>query len=97
MQDKMRKGRHYAPGPNKPNTPSGRKHWARRHPEWVHRGPKNQGAANPKAKLTEDMVRVMRERYAAGGCTQDELAKKYGVRQGTVTKIINGQLWASVK
>lgn len=36
----------------------------------------------------------MRRRYFSREAKQDELAREYGIRQGTVSKIISGQTWS---
>lgn len=46
-------------------------------------------------KLTADMVRELRARYAAGE-TQVALAKCFGVCQASVSEIINRDTWAHV-
>lgn len=51
------------------------------------------GAANPRAKLTEEQVREIRLRYAAGGVSQDALAAGYGVSQVAVSHIVRGLTW----
>lgn len=44
-------------------------------------------------KLNEETVQYVRRRYAQGGITQTELAKRVGSTQQTVSKIINNKLW----
>ena len=48
----------------------------------------NRRSPKPK-KLTDDAVRALRARYAAGGVTQQALADEYGVTQGVVSNIVN--------
>lgn len=45
------------------------------------------------ATLTQAQIDGIRQRYAAGGVTQYQLAAKYGVRQSTISRIINGVRW----
>ena len=52
-------------------------------------GPKNSRAA----KLTAGQVIAIREQYAAGGCTQADLCRHYGVSVIQIGRIINGQSW----
>ena len=42
-------------------------------------------------KLTEAQVVEVREKYLAGGITQQELADEYGKDQPTISRIINGR------
>lgn len=51
------------------------------------------GIANNKARLTASTVRAIRERYAAGGVTQCQLAREYGVTQAHISAIIRSQSW----
>ena len=46
------------------------------------------GAANPNAKLSDDLVMAIRKEYAAGGIRQTDLAAKYGIGQSQVSRII---------
>lgn len=46
------------------------------------------GSSNSRAKLDEDQVREIRRLYAAGGVTQAELARAFGVSTGLVSMII---------
>lgn len=54
------------------------------------------GEAKVGAKLTEDAVREIRRRYAAGGCTHRGLASEYGVTHCIIGKVIRGVDWAGV-
>lgn len=42
------------------------------------------------AKLSHGQVAEIRDRYAAGGITQYQLADEYGVHQATICEIVNG-------
>jgi hypothetical protein len=42
----------------------------------------------PARVLTSADVREIRSQYAGGGITQNDLGLKYGVSQGTVSRII---------
>jgi hypothetical protein len=46
-----------------------------------------------RAKLTEEDVREIRRRYAAGGVTQRALADEFGVKSETVGNAISGRTW----
>jgi hypothetical protein len=51
------------------------------------------GERSGAAKLTEDQVRAIRRRYAAGDVTQTALAREYGIRQATVSAIVLNRVW----
>jgi hypothetical protein len=44
-------------------------------------------------KLTDEEAAEISERYAAGGCTQTELAREYGVSQPLVSAIVNCRVY----
>ena len=48
------------------------------------------------AKLTEEQVRAIRTRYAAGGITQLKLGAEYGVHQTGISRIVLGQTWEAI-
>jgi len=54
------------------------------------------GSKMYNAKLNEEKVAEMRQRYAAGGVTQRELGEMYGVSQSTVAYICKGETWTHV-
>jgi len=54
-------------------------------------GPK--GENNPWAKLTEENVRVIEDRYRKGGISQRALASKFGVSHNTIGAITRGEAW----
>lgn len=47
------------------------------------------------AKLTDDAVSQIRSAYAAGE-KQDQLAQRFGVRQQTISRVVNRNGWAHV-
>lgn len=49
----------------------------------------------PQTILAPHMVEAIRERYAAGGITQRELAIRYGVDQSVISRIVRGGIWDS--
>lgn len=51
------------------------------------------GAANPRAKLTDEQVVEIRRLYAAGELSQQKIADMFGVRQPQVSRIIRGGSW----
>lgn len=56
-----------------------------------------QGSAHHKAKLTEDDVRDIRSRYAAGGVSYMDLAVEYGLPQSNIGYIVKRQTWRHVE
>lgn len=50
--------------------------------------------AQPQVKLTDEQVREIRARYAAGGVTQKQLGREFGVGQTTISAILRRRLWA---
>lgn len=93
VRDASRKGR----------LSAGDRHWSRLHPErrakglrhGFHTHPERRlhGDRNGRAKLSWDDVREIRRRYAAGGVSQTQLAKEFGVRQCQISEIIRGVSW----
>ena len=54
------------------------------------------GESNPRSKLTAFQVREIRTLYAAGGSRQADLARKYGLSQSVVSRIIRRVAWPHV-
>src|SRR5947199_536257 len=54
------------------------------------------GELNTAAKLTTDQVREIRERYAAGGVSQQALADEFGVSQPHLSRIVRGEWWTHI-
>ena len=61
-----------------------------------HVAPGSPGAANGRAKLTEDNVREIRRLYATGQFTQQDLALKFGVAQSVISDIVKRRKWKHV-
>ncbi len=55
------------------------------------------GERNTEAKLTEKQVRQIHRLYEAGAGSTYQLADQFGVRQGTIWKILKGYRWEHVK
>ena len=51
------------------------------------------GVRNAMASLTEDQVKEMRRRYAAGGVRQKDLAAEFGIARASVGSIVTGVNW----
>jgi hypothetical protein len=58
--------------------------------------PKARGEAQGLAKLTEEAVREIRRRYAAGGISQQRLANEYGVNQTKISDVVLRRTWRHV-
>jgi hypothetical protein len=56
--------------------------------------PTHHGEKNPRSKLSDEQVRSLRERAAAGGYAPD-LAAEYGITQASVSQIVTGQTRAA--
>lgn len=54
------------------------------------------GEKNPRAKLTERIVREIRTRHKIGGVKQTDLAKEFGTTPSTVHCIVKGQTWRHI-
>lgn len=54
------------------------------------------GAANHMAKLTDAVVIAARAEYAAGGISQQALANRLGVSQGTIGPVLLRKRWTHV-
>lgn len=61
------------------------------------RGPNFRGSKNPRAKLDEKKVEALRHRYAAGGVTQAQLSRVYGVNQTKISEALRGVTWPHAK
>ncbi|MCR4339256.1 MAG: HNH endonuclease [Gemmatimonadaceae bacterium] len=66
-------------------------------PEHIHPGVgPHRGGEHGRSKLKEDDVRTMRERYADGGVSQQQLAEEYGLRPAVVHGILRHRTWKHV-
>lgn len=54
------------------------------------------GERNGRVKLTEDQVREIRRRYAAGGVGLGTLGREFGLAKQTIHKIVKGKNWRHV-
>lgn len=57
------------------------------------RGRAVSGVAHPRAKITQQQAREMREAYAAGGSTVRGLAARYKLRNSAVEAVLKGRTW----
>jgi hypothetical protein len=65
---------------------------------WAHVMPERRhpGESNGSASLTESQVLAIRDRYAAGGISQQALADECGVHQTAVSAIIRRKTWTHI-
>ncbi len=57
---------------------------------------RQRGEQRPNARLTENDVRELRQRHAAGGVSFCELGREYGLSDETIRQAVNGKNWAHV-
>jgi hypothetical protein len=62
----------------------------------IRHGTHSHGSRHGNSVLTENQVREIRLRYAAGGISQRALAKEYNYNQGNLVNIINRKTWRHV-
>lgn len=53
------------------------------------------GAGNGRAKVTEEEVRAIRQRWSDGE-TQEQIAQEFGLKQVTVSKIVRRESWRHI-
>jgi HNH endonuclease len=85
---------------------TGERNGQRKHPERTARGERHGFALHPEthargeqvgaSKLTDDIVRLIRQRYAEGNVSQAQLAAEFGVIQITVSRIVRRETWKHV-
>ena len=56
----------------------------------------NSGENNGRVKLTATQVMEIRRAYAEEGIGQSQLARRYGVSQSQIGRIVTGQHWSEV-
>lgn len=54
------------------------------------------GEKSPRAKHTNESILKIRELYASGKHTQDEIAAMFGVKRHNISKIVLRQRWAHI-
>jgi hypothetical protein len=52
---------------------------------------------SPNRRLTDEQIRTVRARYAAGGVSQQRLADEFGVHQTCISSIVRGAKWKYVE
>lgn len=57
----------------------------------------NMGSRNGGAKITPDIVKIIRQLYSAGGISQQAIANLFGLSQSHIGTIVRGEHWASVE
>jgi HNH endonuclease len=56
----------------------------------------NAGETNALAKLTDDAVKEIRKRYAAGETNKAALSREYGVSDSLIRVVVNRKAWRHV-
>ena len=64
--------------------------------DMVNKGRSAKGEHHSQATLTGTQVEALRQRYAAGGVSQQELARQYNITSGTASRIIRGLRWRHI-
>ncbi len=83
VSDREKKGRN--------NPPKGDKHWVRLHPEKIKRG---EDSRNSKLNTSQDLQ--IRELYDKNIYSQRLLAKKFGVGQYCIARIVTRKSWRHI-
>ena len=60
-------------------------------PQFSHPGPRPKRAYR---NMTPRTAKVMRDLYFVGKLKQHEIGRMFGVKQGSVSRIISGQVWS---
>lgn len=91
---------------NKNRRAKGSKHGSRTKPETVHRGDSHyarrypqklaRGEKHGNSKLSDVIVREMRDKHNQQGISMRKLATMYNVSRPTVRRAISGKTWAHV-
>lgn len=63
----------------------------------IERGQFPTGERNGRARLTEDDVRAIRRRWAAGGVTISSLAREFGVTRPPIRDVVKGKSWKGIR
>lgn len=63
----------------------------------IKHGTKPRGEGHTNSKLTDHLVRVLRELYTAGGISFQRLAARHGVSERVVRLAIHRQTWSHVE
>lgn len=64
---------------------------------YVSNWPEGRGETSGYHKLNDDSIREIRRLYAAGGVSQRELGRMFGVSQYPIRMILCGRTWSHVK
>lgn len=56
----------------------------------------NKGESHPNHKVTDSQVKQIRQRYAAGGISQKELAEEFGLGKSMIGYIVNYKFWKHI-
>lgn len=62
---------------------------------WKHVAGAAPAKREPRAKLTEDQVLLIRQEYKEG-VKQADLCRKYGISKGTMSELVRGKIWQNI-
>jgi len=68
-----------------------------RHGSWTHPERLRRGSMCAQAKLKEDDVLFIRERYREGGISTRQLARAFGVSQPAIRAVLRRETWRHVR
>ena len=87
--------------------PKGDDHWTHKRPETIRRGllsgsytkpeRRRMGETHGMARLTENLVREIRQRYVRGETTLARVGAEYGISMSLVSQIVNRRIWRHVE
>lgn len=69
---------------------------AESHGMHTHPQRRSRGEAHGASKLTEANVISIRQKYAAGGISQSQLATEFGVQQMAISEVVRRQTWTHI-
>lgn len=67
------------------------------HYTFLRPGCREHGEDKPNAKLTDQLVKTIRDEYASGGWSYKRLAQRYGVSQTLVALVVRREVWRHVE
>jgi len=103
MPERVPRGDRHGSRLHPERRPRGDAHYSRTHPERLPRGDRHYSRTQPErlsrgenhcfAKLSWEVVRQIRARYAAGGVTFTQMAVEYGVVRDSISRVVTGRTW----
>ena len=65
--------------------------------DMVSKNRQSKGERVPSAKLKSDSIPQIRALYATGGYSQKAIALMFGVSQGAIFRVVNGETWKHIQ